>query len=145
GRCALERKRSVSGRLSFAVALVWLGYLLAPAQAALTEEKFKALRTEAEQAEKLFQWDKACEAYEAILKYDRNRPGIKARYQHCLRRFYQIRRHDDATFQKEVLGLPYAQALKVYPIVLESLLTHSVEKGDKKKVEPGRLFRHGIE
>jgi carboxyl-terminal processing protease len=135
-------KRILGFRLSCTVVLVWLGYVLSPSQAALSQAKFEALRAKAEQHEKQGQWKEACEVYREILKQDRNRPLIKAQYRKCLRRLYQVRRHTDPTFQKEVLSLPYTQTLKIYSIVVSNLLDSAVEK---QKLELENLFRQGLE
>ena len=50
------------------------------------------------------EWDKACEIYESILRIDRSISVIKERHQHCLRRYWQARRHrgqDRPHFEEE--------------------------------------------
>src|SRR5690349_12036265 len=99
------------------VALVFVFPLSARADTA----RIKSL-AQAELHEQQFDWEKACEIYEQILSVERL-PEIRQRYLHALRRCWQVRRHRDAGFRKEVLGLDYAHAVKLYGVIQESLLT----------------------
>src|SRR5437588_12288639 len=80
------------------------------------------LRQQAEQHESRGDWDKACLVYESILRIDRALPDVQERYQSCLRRYWQVQRHTDFGYRKEVLSLDYAQALKLYPLTPDTLL-----------------------
>jgi carboxyl-terminal processing protease len=124
------------------LASVWL---LAPAEAAPSPEKaekIKVLKARAESAERISDWAVACDAYEKILALNRNLPAVRERYRNALRRYYQVRRHQDRVYRDEVLSLKYTQALHLYEIVLHNLLRGSLEK---QKADPGRLFRKGVE
>jgi carboxyl-terminal processing protease len=119
-------------------------WLLTPALAApLSPEKIRQLRKQADQYERQRDWEKACEVYERLLGYGRNLPELRERYRNALRRFYQVRRHSrDDTYLKDVLSLKYSQALRLYEVVLYNLLEGSL---DKQKLNPGLLFRKGLE
>jgi carboxyl-terminal processing protease len=110
-------------------------------QAAIDPIKFKALRQQAEFHEQQGEWDKACAIYESILRLDRN-PEIQARYQICLRRYWQVRRHSDFSYRKEVLSLDYGQSLRLYTMIRDTLLDNAL---DRKKADPGKLFQKGLE
>jgi carboxyl-terminal processing protease len=120
--------------------LGWLLWLGPPAQAGVKD--LKALRLQAEQYEKLADWEKACEAYDRLLRLDRNRAETRARFIHCLRRYFQAYRQQDDSYRKEVLTQGYPQALKVYEFVFTSLQEGSVAKHE---VSPARLFRKGLD
>jgi carboxyl-terminal processing protease len=110
--------------------------------ASLEPVSIKTLRAEAEQLERAACWDKACDLYEEVLRLDRNQPEVRERYRQCLRRAFQVRRHRDPSYRKEVLSLKYPQALDLYSLVLRSLLSNSV---DRQRVGPGDAFRKGLE
>jgi carboxyl-terminal processing protease len=116
--------------------------LPSPTQASLLPGQLRELRLQAELHEQQADWEKACEAYEAILRLDRNLRDIKSRYQHCLRRCFQARRHRDSSFRKEVLSLDYGQALRLYDVIVDALLDNGLER---KRIGPGELFRKGME
>jgi carboxyl-terminal processing protease len=129
--------------LAVTAALAWMACLLPPGQAAALEpDQLTTLRNQAEQLERLAAWDRACDVYEEMLRLDRNQPGVRARYRHCLRRYYQIRRYQDQSFTREVLSLKYPQALEVYSLVMRGLLDGSL---DGQRVDPGEVFRKGLE
>lgn len=112
------------------------------ASASPLPNRLKELRERAEHFERQAEWDKACDIYEAILKSDRNLPEIRRRYHNSLRRSWQSYRHRDPSFRKEVLGLEYGQAMKLYNLIQQTLLRESL---DKKKVSARGLFRKGLE
>jgi carboxyl-terminal processing protease len=123
---------------------VWL-YLqvLTPVGAAsLSPERVKQLRKLAAKYEREHNWEKACELYEQVLRFNSTLSEFRARYRHALRRYYQVRRHLDTTYRKDVLTLEYNQSLNLYKIVLHNLLDGTV---DKHKLTPGLLFRKGLE
>ncbi|MBI3409442.1 MAG: S41 family peptidase [Planctomycetes bacterium] len=131
-------------RRSWSVSLLFAGLILFPQIVAayfdnklLEKDLLKASALESDG-----QWDKACDLYEAILRDHRNAPGLHAKYQHALRRFWQNRRHDDINFRKEVLSLSYGQALKLHAMIRDTLLDNSL---DRKKVDPARIFQKGLE
>ncbi len=115
--------------------------LTAPSPAAPATQ-IKALLQQAEFFERQGDWDRACDVYEAVLRLQRNAPEVRARYQQCLRRFWQNRRHRDIGYRSEVLSLEYGKALKLYNIIRDTLLDHAVEK---RKLDAGKLFRKGLE
>jgi carboxyl-terminal processing protease len=116
--------------------------VLAPAAGAGEARDLKGLRLQAEQFENAARWEKACEAYSILIGLDRRRPEYRAKFLHCLRRYYQAYRQRDESYRKEVLTQAYPQALKVYHYVLTSLKEGSVARGE---VNMGRLFRKGLE
>ena len=67
---------------------------------------------------------------------------IRDRYNQTVRRGWQVRRHQDITYRKEVLSIETGAALRLYKIVVRELLDRAV---DKKKLDPGKLFRKGLE
>src|SRR5262245_3691887 len=69
--------------------------------------KLSQMLTDADEAERRFNWDKAFDVYDRILRLDRNLPEVRAKYLHALRRTWQSRRHNDPNFRKEVLSLDF--------------------------------------
>ena len=109
---------------------------------ALTESQIRVLVNRAADFEKQFNWEKAREIYEVLLS--QNDPGlnIRERYHQALRRCWQVRRHQDISYRKEVLSVEYGHALQLYKIISDTLLDGAVEK---KKLSPVKLFRKGLE
>ena len=136
-------KQQLRYAVSVALALAGLASCVpGRAAASLEQDPIKVLRQQAEQLERLAAWDKACDFYEEILRLDRNQPQVRARYRHCLRRFYQVRRYRDPSYRREVLSLKYPQALDLYGLVMRSLLSSSL---DRHEVGPGDVYRKGLE
>ncbi len=106
------------------------------------EGSVKILRHQAETLEAQGEWERACEVYEALCRLDRQGTDWRRRYQHCLRRAWQVRRHKDVAYHREVLSLDYGQALRLFTIVYDTLVEYSL---DKKKAEPGRLWHKSLE
>jgi carboxyl-terminal processing protease len=132
-----------ASRRRWSVPLFILGIVsFAPKLQALEPAKIKELRQQAEYHEQQAEWDKACFVYESILRRDRSIPEVAERYQNCLRRYWQVKRHSDQSYRKEVLSLDYAQTLGLYALIRDTLIDNALEK---KKAEPGRLFRKGLE
>ena len=96
---------------------------------------------QAQQHEKNGEWTKAIAIYESLLRQQRS-PELQARYQSCLRRFWQTLRHQDIGYRKEVLGLDYGQSLRLYNKIRDTLLDHAL---DRKKADAGRLLHKGIQ
>lgn len=119
----------------------WLVFFLVPASA-LDITRIKALMRQAEQFEQQSAWDKACDIYENILRNQRDVPGLRERYQSCMRRYWQGRRHRDLSYKKEVLSLDYGQALRLYGVLRDTLLDGSL---DKKQLSAAKLFQKGLE
>jgi carboxyl-terminal processing protease len=109
---------------------------------ALAPGRLQELKQRAELFEQQGNWEQACRIYEDILRGNRNLHDVKTRYQNCLRRYWQVRRHQDPSYRKEVLSLDYGQGMRLYGIVLNTLLDSNA---DKKKVTPAELFRKGLE
>jgi hypothetical protein len=122
------------------VALLCSG--LCAAAAGTAADPVQLLLQQAEFYERQAEWEKACEGYASALRLQRGASDVRERYQHCLRRLWQVRRHRDPSYRKEVLGLDYGQALRVYSIVRDTLLEHALEK---RKVDAGKLFRKGLD
>src|SRR5207249_3507399 len=59
-----------------------------------------------------------------------------------LRRCWQVRRHQDVSYRKEVLSVLPGDAMKLHGFISRTLLNDSF---DKKKVDPTKLFRKGLE
>ena len=59
-----------------------------------------------------------------------------------MRRYWQTLRHADLSYRKEVLSLDYAQVLRLYSLICNTLQENAL---DKKKTEPANLFRKGFE
>jgi len=113
-----------------------------PARAGIDPVKYKVLRLQAELHELQGDWDKACLVYETILRLDRALPEIQERYQSALRRAWQVQRHTDYAYRKEVLSLDYAQSLRLYTMIRDTLLDNAL---DKRKADPGQLLRKGLD
>jgi len=128
--------------LCIPVVIVLLAFSSPSTASVLPPGKLKELRNQAEFFERQADWEKACEVYEAILRFDRNLREIKNRYQHCLRRCFQVRRHRDPSYRKEVLSLDYGQAMRLYEVIVDALLDNGLER---KKVQAAQLFRKGME
>ncbi len=130
-------------RLGLPAALIFLaGWVGSTSAATLPSSRLKELRAQAEFHERQADWDKACEVYEGILRLDRGLKEIKDRLQHCQRRGDQVRRHRDYSYRKEVLSLELGRALRLYNLIVETLLENSIER---RKTDAGRLFRKGLE
>jgi len=123
-------------------ALVFLGACLLCPPAGANNPQIDKLRQDAEAFEKQGEWESACDLYERILRLQRDAPGVKERYVHCVRRVWQSRRHHDDSYRKEVLSIEYGQAVHLYIVVRDLLLDQSLER---KKLNPARLFRKGVE
>jgi carboxyl-terminal processing protease len=104
--------------------------------------QIQKLRLDGEAFERQGDWEKACEAYERILRLQPDLPGIKARYVNCVRRHWQGRRHRDDSYRAEVLTIEYGQATHLYGVVRDLLLDHSLER---KNLTPANLFQKGLE
>jgi carboxyl-terminal processing protease len=109
---------------------------------ALPEKQLRQAVVGAEDLELQGKWKEAREIWEALLKYEV--PGVKVRdrYHHALRREMQTRRHEDISYRKEVLSIEYGQAIRIYSVISNTLLDGSIEK---KKVDPTKLFKKGLE
>jgi hypothetical protein len=131
--------------MTFALASrpLWAGLLLGivvPAVQADTN-RVKTFLGQAELFEQQLEWDKACEVYEDLLRTERT-SELRQRHLHAMRRGWQVRRHRDPSFRKEVLGLEYPQAVRLFSVVQDSLLGQSV---DRKTTEPAHLLQKGVE
>jgi carboxyl-terminal processing protease len=139
----LEARHPCRRALLLAVVMVPFSYVVVPLPAAAGPgDPLKNLHAQAEQYERLGDWEHAADKYEEVLRLDRSYPGAKARYNHCLRRYFQAARLRDPSYRKDVLSLSYHQALRMYEIVLFNLLHNTL---DKKKINAGLLFRRGLE
>src|SRR5262249_10076465 len=86
------------------------------------------------------QWRNACIIYETILSKDGNANDHK-RYQFCLQRVQQARRHREKAFKDAIVNLKPSEALTAYVKALDILQTHYV---DREKTETTALFRQGL-
>lgn len=106
------------------------------------DAKLDVLRQQAEQFEKAGKWEQASASYAELFARDRGQfDALRDRYQICLRHVYQSQRHHEAAFRQRVLNRDTAGALKIYEEVLNKLQANYFEKD---KVQPTRLFRHGM-
>jgi carboxyl-terminal processing protease len=99
-------------------------------------------RQEAQEFERLGQWEKACESYARLLAQDRQQPEVRDRLRQCIRRLHQARRHRDPIYLSRVLTLPMSQALALYVEVLTKL--HG-QYADADKVPFDRLYQNGLD
>jgi carboxyl-terminal processing protease len=130
-------------RLCAMAALLGLALAATTSQGAgVHSARISELRGQAEVYERQALWDKAGEIYETILRLDRTLLEIKNRYQHCLRRAWQVNRHRDEGYRKDVLGVGFNYSLRLYDLLLDTALENSL---DKRKIDATRLFRKGLE
>jgi carboxyl-terminal processing protease len=113
----------------------------APAHA-LPEKQVRDAVRFAKQLEADRKWEEARELYELLLSQKDPGLNIRERYQETLRRCWQVRRHKDVSYRKEVLSIEYGQAMWLHKIITKTLLDDSAEKD---KVDPTKLFRKGLE
>ena len=99
-------------------------------------------RQEAQDFERLGQWEQACEAYARLLAQDRQQPEVRDRLRQCVRRLHQDRRHRDPVYRSTILSLPPSAALSLYVDVLTKL--HG-QYADTDRVPFDRLFQNGLE
>ena len=97
---------------------------------------------QAEQLEAAANWAAAAEKYDELFKLDRTQLFARERYQHCLRRFFQIVRFRDGTYRNDVLSLKYPQTMRLYEIVLNNLLASAL---DRDQASPAARFGKGVE
>lgn len=117
-------------------------FFIASRADALTEKEIRLLVQRAELFEKQANWEKAREIYEALLSQRDHGLKIRDRYQQLMRHCWQTRRHQDPSYRKEVLSIEFGQALRLYNIISNTLLDGGI---DKKKLDPSKLFRKGLE
>ncbi len=134
--------RSRCWSVGLCLALLWGLAETAAESAAPHAAKLKELREQARLQEKQGDWSGAVVSYDAILKLDRNQTDVRDRYQSCLRRYWQARRHGDYSYLKEVLSLEMGHALRLYGLVLDTLLDNALER---KKTDISRLVSKGAE
>jgi hypothetical protein len=97
----------------------------------------------AETAEKQGRWSEACDLYARLLA-DRTDPGLKQRYQHCLRQCHRQYRTGDPSFISHVLNPQFklAEAFEFYKDVVRKVQEFYV---NSDRVQLTRLFHEGIE
>jgi carboxyl-terminal processing protease len=101
------------------------------------------VEAQARSAQKSGRWLEAVRLYDEVL-HGKEKPSAEAResYQECLRRYYLQRRHGDKLYREALAKVDYQDAEKVLEKVLETL---SQNYFDAQKVEPGVLFRNGMQ
>ncbi len=104
------------------------------------EARDPALATAQEKA-RLGRWAEACKIYDELLRHDRSRADLRQQFHYCFRRYQQVQRHRDATY-RDVLGLSYSQALRLYEMMLAGIQSHYV---DRSRPAADRLFRQGLD
>lgn len=100
------------------------------------------LASQAELREKQGDWDRAYELYSAASKLLPGRSDLRDKQFNCLRHCWQQRRHRDLSYRKEVLTLDYGQSMRLFSMVRDALLDRTL---DKKRLDPAKLFRKGLE
>jgi carboxyl-terminal processing protease len=109
---------------------------------ALPEKDIRLLVQNAESFEKAGKWTQARLIYESLLAQVDPGLNIRDRYQRVLRRCWQQQRHEDISYRKEVLSVDFGQALQVSRIINNTLLDGAY---NKKKIDPTKLFKKGLE
>lgn len=97
---------------------------------------------EAEEFERLGQWDRAVTLYVKLLALDRDQPAIREHLVDCLRHLHQTRRHRDPTYLARLRQLAFARALGLYSDVVSKVHTHYV---DPERSAVTRLFQTGLD
>jgi carboxyl-terminal processing protease len=100
-----------------------------------------ALLKQAEQAERAGDWSLAADCYRTVLARERNRADVRSRYQNCLRRSQQIKRHRDASFRQQIKSLSLADSLQLYAEVLGKVQTYFA---DSDRTDASFLYRQGL-
>lgn len=147
GRYNLKRRGNIRPDLWVLGAFLCGVWLLIPGEpahsAALSPERAKHLRQQAEEHERVRDWEKACEAYETLIRLGHNSPELRSRWRKALRHYQQVRRHrDDLTYRTDILTLQLPHALRLYDAVVFNLLEGSL---GKDKLAVARVFRKGLE
>ncbi|HEY1379900.1 MAG TPA: S41 family peptidase, partial [Gemmataceae bacterium] len=122
--------------------LAILGMLAAARDGRAAPAPVDQWRQEAQEYERLGQWEKACEAYAKVLAQDRQLTDVRDHLQQCVRRLHQVRRHRDPVYRSKVLSLPVSQALALYVEVLTKL---NGQYADRDKVPIDRLYQNGLD
>jgi carboxyl-terminal processing protease len=134
-------ERPVRIRATIPLTLLALALLVPGVPAAGLPSPPDSLSKRGQECERKGQWLRACTFYDQILKLDRHAADARERYQYCLRRLNQQRRHRDAGFVKAIAGRPFSQALDAYEEVLLRLQANYVERD---RISLTSLFRHGL-
>jgi carboxyl-terminal processing protease len=111
---------------------------------AIPDEEIRKLSQRAEELEQQPEpdWEQARAIYELLITQKDLGLRIRDRYHNAQRRCWQLRRHQDISYRKEVLSIEYAQAQRICRVINRTLLDGSV---DKKKLDPTKLFHKGLE
>jgi carboxyl-terminal processing protease len=109
---------------------------------ALPEKDIRQLVDRAKQFEAIGDWEAARDAYQDLLSQKDPGLNIRDRYHNAQRRLLQTRRHQDDSYRKEVLSIDFGQAMRVFNVISDTLLDASLEK---KKIDPAKLFKKGLE
>jgi carboxyl-terminal processing protease len=112
-----------------------------PVPSARADES-KDFKDKALACEKTHDWLGACRWYEKLPRKDRAQPEIRNASQRCLRRYYGVRRSQDAVFKDAVARLNTTEALEVYDQVLVALGSAYV---DSTKTDINSLFQQGVQ
>jgi carboxyl-terminal processing protease len=136
----VQGKRIIS--IGLAALVISIVTFVPGARAALLGNQQQELRERGLEYERQGDWERACAVYEEMLRINRDLPEIRRRLQHCVRRHWQQLRHRDVSYRKEVLSVDYAQAMRLYRIVTDTLLDRSLEA---RKISPDQLFHKGLE
>ena len=113
-----------------------------PTADAIPEKDIRTLVDRAKELEAAGDWQGAREIYQDLLTQKDPGLHIRDRYHNAQRRLLQTRRHADDSYNKEVLSIEYGQATRVYGVISKTLLDASLEK---KKIDPTKLFKKGLE
>jgi carboxyl-terminal processing protease len=145
GRPTLFSKRAVRSSMGIGLLLAALlggslGQL--PAAPQTSSKELKLLRSQAEQWERLADWEHACQTYDLLLRLDRTQPALRDRLLHCLRRYYQASRQKDPSYRRDVLTLSYPEALHIYQQVVTCLRASSLQQ---RQLTWANILEKGLE
>ncbi len=120
-----------------------LGWLLLTSSAFGQDTRSPSSKLEAAiQLEQQGAWRAAAQRYDQLLRDQPDLPEIQTRLQKCIRHLLQEQRHNDLTYQTQVLSLDLHQSLGLYEEILIHLHTYYARD---PLVTPAILFQHGLD
>jgi carboxyl-terminal processing protease len=124
----------------------WLWLLLLPLGAAgaqrpaLAPRDVDQLLTRGYELEQSGDWGRAVQLYEDAAKAHPTSTLLRERLRNCEIHYGLARRYRDSSFRSKLLTMPRSQALRLYDEVFRK-----IEESYVDPLEPGRLFRSGVE
>ena len=122
--------------------LLLLGLLTWPTWVSAQALNSDDLLKQAQVCEKNHDWRGACCYYDELLHRNREDARLRQAYQHCLRRYRIVGRHQDKLYRTALERLTPAEALDLYVHVLETIDRVYTER---QKSSPAALFSKGLE